>query len=193
MNAEARQKLLLLFLPGLVAAAIYVFGPARKLAAEIGASETALAAALKSEPPAQAERADMARALKLPGEIDLLRLENLRLELAAGNHGAAPEAVARARSAELLGRLLAEHRLLLLEEKPEPVAPGGWVPPALQRASESPEASRLRTLTFSGKFLDVLAAVEGLERVPGIVPLRLTMRRGTGPAETLVWTLTVWI
>lgn len=187
MNAESRQRALALVVPAIIAAVVYVYGPARSRYGEIEKEERDLAAARKASPTDDQIRAELARAQNLPGQIDIFRFEKKRLAaiLSVSADGSST-------GAETTARLLADHNLTLIEEKADATAGAGGLPPSLRTAAEAGDGTRIRTITFSGKFLDVQAAMQALSDSETVLPLALTMRRDPMNESILLWTLTLW-
>jgi hypothetical protein len=175
VTARRRSGLLVLLLPGLAGGTIYIYWGKPRI--ERAAREMAEAAerARAGRPHASQEAELAVRERTLQEEAD--RLERLR---AAGNPAVEPD------GDERLAMLLARHNVLLLEETLDPAAPG-TLPESVQKAGPG----RLRRLTFSGRYLDVLSALRGLLDLRiGAVPLRLVMSREDGDVR---WTLLLWM
>lgn len=131
---------------------------------------------------ARAQSPPASREAELAAMEHRLREEVRRLE-EAGATGLPP---GRPESGERLAELLSRHRLVLLEETLDPAAPGS-LPEGARKAGRG----RLRLLELTGRYLDVLSALQGISEPPvGAVPLRLVMTREGADVR---WMLLLWM
>lgn len=181
-----RDRALVMILPALVAAALYVVVFARPMAAELAQAKAGLAAALSAgvaEPPA--------------GRLGELREELARLEAARERLGAVAPAAAVASSpparAGRLLRILEAHGLVLVADVA--ASPGALrAPAALLRRLEgaADRGATLREVAVRGRYLDALEALEALGREDGVHALKLSMERAKDGGPPL-WRVFVWM
>lgn len=189
MTPSTRSVLGAILLPGLLIGTVYVYAVGAGAERTIVATRESIRSARREAPTPAAETEQALVLSRLQDELERLRGERDQVARQLGD-GDSP--LARSAAAERLAQLLARCHLRLTEE----TCDSGLSAFPAELARLTPLAAgapgRVRTLRFSGRYLDVLAACGELAD-PGIraVPLRLRMARS--PDGGLAWTLVVWL
>jgi hypothetical protein len=135
-------------------------------------------------------------------EIESLKTQNKELEerrLRTLGELAGPQKRMQA-TGELTG-LFERYGLQIIEECPAGKEHGAQLPKSMMEAfgrlagPAKPAAGRVRCMHFTGRYLDVLAALDdiALDETPPAIPVGLTMSEADANGDVRSWTLLVWM
>jgi hypothetical protein len=135
-------------------------------------------------------------------QIDSLKTERKELEdrrLRIVGELAGPQK--RMRATDELTGLFERHGLQILEECPAGKDHAAQLPPSMTAAfgrlegASKPLASQVRCIHFTGRYMDVLAALEEIAQheTPPAIPVGLTMSETEADRDVRTWTLQVWM
>lgn len=201
MSHDSRQRLLFILLPALLIGVGYLLLFGRSAMEQLQRAEQRLAdARSKATPRAQLE-AEKARLSRLQREQQQLHTEEKTLQAHLDTLLATfASSQRRTEASAALSHLLHTHGLRLLEEMPQPLDPKMPLPVTLQRLvarlkeQTTSTTVQLWQVRFSGRYLDVLAALESFgEGELLAIPLRLTMEEASVTTDQRRWSLLLWL